>query len=318
MHLKLVFHFCDAFNQKNTTMKTKHWIHLLLVCSFTSVAIGQDFQGKAIYQTKTNVEINLDDRQISEAMKQRIRDRVKSRTEQSFELVFDRTASVYTREEKLEAPGAQGGFRMAFAGVGGGEYYKNIQDKEYANQTEMFGKMFLIKDSLTTWDWKLGTETKKIGNYLCYKATATRQVNGEMLTRMRNAMNRNNAPNQEEDKDSTAQGSSNRNSILARIEEPENLEVTAWYTPEIPVNQGPGPYWGLPGLILEVNDGRTAILCSKLVINSKEKLKIEAPKKGKQVSQEEYDAILAEKMEEMSERFRSGGGGNGARIMIRG
>ena len=106
--------------------------------------------------------------------------------------------------------------------------------------------------------------------------------------------------------------------MLARIEEPENLEVTAWYTPEIPISQGPGPYWGLPGLILEVNDGRTAILCSKLVLNSKEELNIKAPNKGKEVSQEEYNAILAEKMEEMSKRFRSGNRGNGARIMIRG
>lgn len=281
------------------------------------LAMGQEFQGKAYYQTKTNVELNLDDREISEAMKQRIRDRVKSRTEQSYELVFDRTTSMYTQEEKLDAPGTQGGFRAAFAGVGGGEFYKNIQNQEYANQTEMFGKMFLIKDSLTIWEWKLGNETKTIGNYKCYKATAVRQVNEQMVDRMRNVFNGNNNSN-EEPKDSVAQSSSNNNSILARIERPENLEIIAWYTPDIPVSQGPGPYWGLPGLILEVNDGRTAILCSKLVLNSKEKLEIQAPNKGKEVTQEEYDVILTKKMEEMSERFRSGGRGNGARIMIRG
>ncbi|MEO0901698.1 MAG: GLPGLI family protein, partial [Bacteroidota bacterium] len=195
--------------------------------------------------------------------------------------------------------------------------YKNIQNQEYANQTEMFGKMFLIKDSLTIWEWKLGNETKTIGNYKCYKATAVRQVNEQMVDRMRNVFNGNNNSN-EEPKDSVAQSSSNNNSILARIERPENLEIIAWYTPDIPVSQGPGPYWGLPGLILEVNDGRTAILCSKLVLNSKEKLEIQAPNKGKEVTQEEYDVILTKKMEEMSERFRSGGRGNGARIMIRG
>ena len=298
-------------------MKTKRLvISFVLVNCLVCAAIGQDFQGKAFYQTKTNVEINLDDREIPEAMKQRIRERVKRRTEQSFELVFDRTTSMYTQEEKLDALGTQSGPRMAFAGTGNGEYFKNIQNQEYVNQTEMFGKMFLIKDSLNTWEWKLGTETKQIGNYTCYKATATRQTNGEMMTRMRNTFNRNTNSNKGEAKDSTAQG--NGNSILARIEEPENVEVIAWYAPEISVSQGPGPYWGLPGLILEVNDGRTAILCSKLVLNSQEKLKIEAPKKGKEVSQEEYDSILAEKMEEMSERFRSGGRGNGARIMIRG
>ena len=134
---------------------TKYLFSLILVNCIVCFAMGQEFQGKAYYQTKTNVELNLDDREISEAMKQRIRDRVKSRTEQSYELVFDRTTSIYTQEEKLDTPGTQGGFRTAFAGVGGGEFYKNIQNQEYANQTEMFGKMFLIKDSLTTWEWKL-------------------------------------------------------------------------------------------------------------------------------------------------------------------
>nr|WP_299339746.1 GLPGLI family protein [Allomuricauda sp.] len=300
-------------------MKTViHGICLLLVSCSTYVAFGQDFQGKAYYQTKTNFEVNLDNREISEAMKQRIRERMKSRLEQSFELLFDRTTSIYTREEKLDAPGTQGGVRMAFAGMGGGEFYKDVQSQRYANQTEMFGKVFLIKDSLTTWEWKLGAETKKIGNYVCYKATATRQVNEEIMTRMRNAIEGNNETKGEETKDSIAESGTNNNSMLARIEEPENVEITAWYTPEIPVSQGPGPYWGLPGLILEVNDGRTAILCSKLVLNSQEKLKIKAPNKGKEVSQEEYNRILAEKMEEMSERFRSGGRGNGGRIMIRG
>ncbi|MEM9075656.1 MAG: GLPGLI family protein [Bacteroidota bacterium] len=297
-------------------MKTKRlFISLLLLNFFLSSAMGQDFQGKAYYKTKTNVDLNLDNREISEAMKQRIMERVKSRTEQSFELTFDRTTSVYTQEEKLDSPGNQGGMRMAFAGVGGGEYYKNIQSQEYANQTEMFGKMFLIKDSLTTWEWKLGSETKKIGNYTCYKATAARQVNEEIESRMRNAFRGPNSPRDGETKDSTAQG--NNNSMLARIES-LNSEITVWYTPDIPVSQGPGPYWGLPGLIMEVNDGRTAILCSKLVLNPEDKLKIEAPNKGKVVDQEEYDEILAKKMEEMSERFRSNGRGNGARIMIRG
>ncbi|PRX57821.1 GLPGLI family protein [Flagellimonas meridianipacifica] len=298
-------------------MKTKRLvISLILLNCLMCAALAQDFQGKAFYQTKTNVEVNLDDREIPEAMKQRIRERIKNRTEQSFELEFDRTTSVYTQEKKLEAPGTQSGVRMAFAGMGGGEYYKNIQNQTYANQTEMFGKMFLIKDSLNTWEWKLGAETKQIGNYTCYKATAIRQMDEEMVTRMRRVFDGNTDSSKEKTKDSTSQG--NGNSILARIEEPENVEIIAWYAPEIPVSQGPGPYWGLPGLILEVNDGRTAILCSKLVLNSQEKLKIEAPSKGKEVTQEEYDRILAEKMEEMSERFRSGGRGNGARIMIRG
>jgi GLPGLI family protein len=42
----------------------------------------------------------------------------------------------------------------------------------------------------------------------------------------------------------------------------------------------------LPGLILEVNDGKTVILCSKVVLNSKTKAEIKAPTKGKEISKE--------------------------------
>ena len=96
-------------------------------------------------------------------------------------------------------------------------------------------------------------------------------------------------------------------------EMPKEIVITAWYSPEIPVNQGPENYWGLPGLILEVNDGKTSILCSKIVLNSKDKVEIKAPTKGKQVTQKEYDEIVKNKMEEMKEMY-GGRGGRGGRF----
>lgn len=77
------------------------------------------------------------------------------------------------------------------------------------------------------------------------------------------------------------------------------VTITAWYAIEIPISQGPSKYWGLPGLILEVNDGKTTILCSKMVLNTKEKLEIKPPKNGKKVTQKEFDTIVEEKMKEI-------------------
>ena len=95
---------------------------------------------------------------------------------------------------------------------------------------------------------------------------------------------------------------------MDQIELPKEITITAWYTPEIPVSQGPEGYWGLPGLILEVNDGKITILCSKIVLNPKEKAEIQAPSNGKEVSQKEYDEIVTKKMEEMSEMNNGRGG----------
>ncbi len=289
-----------------------------------SPGFAQDFQGKATYFSKTTVDLNLDGRQISEAQKQRIKERVKNFSEQTYELTFDKTTSLYEQEEKLEAPSAsqdraRGGFRMFAAGADG-KYYKNVQDQQYLNQIELFGKQFLIKDSLNQWEWELGSETKKIGNYTCYKATAVTQPDSTSFERLRRMARRGRGrqgQQQERDSTSTAKDSTRNNVLFAGFGEPQEITITAWYTPEIPISQGPGPYWGLPGLILEVNNGRTALLCSKIVLNTADKEEIKAPSKGKEVTQAEYDEILQKKMEEMSERFRAGnrrGGGNAIRI----
>lgn len=305
--------------------KAKRFLTLFaLAFGLCSTIQAQDFQGKAVYMSKTKMEFNLEGRNIPAAQREMIEKRMKEFSEKTFELDFDRTGSIYQEQAKLETPGAGGGgggFRMAFAGGGGGIYYKNIQEKGFKNQTELFGKIFLISDSLNQWDWKLGSETKKIGNYTCYKATAIRKRDTTMMERFRRMARRGRRGQGENaaQKDSVQKDSTDNNSLLSRIEkEPTEDTITAWFTPEIPVSQGPGPYWGLPGLILEVSDGRTALLCTKITLNPEDKKAIAAPKKGKVVTQEEYNEIMADKMEEMSERFRGGNRRGGNTIRIRG
>ena len=165
------------------------------------------------------------------------------------------------------------------------------------------GKEFLVKDTLAKLKWKMETETKKIGNYTCYKATAQQAVSKSDFRNFRRK-------SKDENNDKKEEKSTN---FMDNLELPKEVTITAWYTPEIPINQGPENYWGLPGLILEVNNGKTTILCSKVVMNNKDKKEIKAPNKGKVVTQNEYDEIVTKKMEEMKEMYKSqGGGGQGA------
>ncbi len=86
--------------------------------------------------------------------------------------------------------------------------------------------------------------------------------------------------------------------------------VTAWYSSEIPVNNGPSHYGQLPGMILEldVDDGQSHIVATEISLNNLADDAINPPKKGKKVSQEEYDKIAEEKEKEMEEEFGKGGG----------
>ncbi|MFD2827995.1 GLPGLI family protein [Leeuwenhoekiella polynyae] len=256
-------------------------------------AQAQKFDGGiATYQSKTSFDMNnFGGREMSEQMKKQIAERMKSRLEKTFTLSFSKDESIYEEEEKLEAPGAGGGMRFMGGGFSQGGIYKNIADDVYARQNELMGKTFLVKDTLAKLDWKLEKESKMIGQYAAFKATAVRKTEQnpwEALRRNRNAQ-----------ADTTA------------TEAPKEMVITAWYTPQIPVSQGPDEYWGLPGLILEVNAGPTVILCNKIVINPQSGLEIEMPGKGDEVSREEYEKIVAEKTKEMSERMGGGRGGFG-------
>lgn len=72
------------------------------------------------------------------------------------------------------------------------------------------------------------------------------------------------------------------------------VEVIAWYTPQIPVNFGPMIYNGLPGLILDLDDGIVHFRTAKLELNPKKGIKIKPLKKGKRVSEIEFNKMSEE------------------------
>ena len=285
-----------------------------LMLVFTQVQAQKDFQGMAVYESKTQAP-KLDgirtNRDITPEMQKSMEERMKKMLEKTFILNFDKSASVYKEEEKLDAPGTQGGgmriMMNSFMG-GGGNFYKDVKTKTYTVDKEFMGKEFLVVDSLPKLNWKMEAETKQIGGYTCYKATAVKEASKSDFRNFRPKNNEDKKP--EEKKDEKKTSAETKTNFEDHFEMPKEVVVTAWYSPEIPVNQGPENYWGLPGLILEVNDGRTTILCSKIVLNSKEKVEIKPSKKGKVISQKDYDETVIKKMEEFREMNRSRDGGS--------
>jgi len=264
---------------------------------------AQEFQGIAYYQSKTTMDMSSwgGGRELSEQQKKQISERMKSFLEKTYVLTFNKSESLYKEEEVLEAPGRGGGWgSMMGNSFSAGPQYKNVKDKEFLQDQEFFGKQFLIKEELQGLDWKMGSETKQIGNYTCYNATATKEVDQFDWRSMRRR--RGNDSEKKKDSASTEKAKAD-DDIMNEIEVPKTIEVIAWYTPEIPINQGPAEYWGLPGLILEVSADRTTILCSKIVMNPEEKELIEAPDKGQEVTKKEYNEIITKKMQEMRDMY---------------
>ncbi|OYU84283.1 MAG: GLPGLI family protein [Flavobacterium sp. BFFFF2] len=307
----------------------KKWFLLLLPILGWAQA---DFQGMAVYESKTSIsEFKKrfeNNKEITPEMRTMMEERMKKTFEKTFILHFDKSTSTYKEDEKLDTPGQNGGggfrFMTSMMGVGG-TYYKNIKSKTYTVDREFMSKEFLIQDSLPKLQWKLEQETKEIGGYTCLKATAVRAASQSDFRnfRMRNRDKDKTTEEKKDAKNAATDGKTaadkkpegeKKTNFMDEVEMPKKITITAWYSPEIPISQGPESYWGLPGLILEVSDGKTVVLCSKLVLNAKDKAVIKAPTNGKVVSQKEYDDIVVKKMEEWRE-MNPGGPGRGGSHM---
>jgi GLPGLI family protein len=286
----------------------KSILTLILTLVTITTFSQSNFQGKATYMSKTTFDVNNFGRpggpKMTEARKKEIAIRMKPMLEKTYFLTFDKTSSTYKEDEKLAAPSSGGGSRFMGMMGGSGVKYKNTKDKFALESTEFFGKKFLVSDEMKDLEWELGDETKKIGNYTCFKATLVKDLDPLDFA---------NRGRRNDNKDAEKKDPSNESKSSKEIEKPKQIVVTAWYTPQIPVSNGPGEYWGLPGLILEINSGRTTILCTEVVINPAEKEEIKAPSKGKKIKREDYKIIVKKKMEEMRERFKNRRGNRGGR-----
>ncbi|WP_299114403.1 GLPGLI family protein [uncultured Winogradskyella sp.] len=291
-------------------------ITLLIIILCTGLfSFAQDFQGKAYYMSKTTVDLDQwGGREMTPERRKEIEARMKNFLEKEYILTFNKTESIYKEDEKLEAPGSGRGFGGFGSSFTGGPKYKNVKTQEVVQDQEFFGKQFLIKDELKGLEWKMGTETKQIGQYTCFKATAIKIVDKFDWRSMRRRGRGPKGDDKKKEGDKMVKDSTKvAEDPMSEIEVPKTIEVVAWYTPQIPINQGPDDYWGLPGLILEVNADRTTILCTKIVMNPDEKEDIEQPKKGEEVTQAKYNEIITKKMKEMREMYGGRRGRDGRR-----
>lgn len=144
--------------------------------------------------------------------------------------------------------------KMNYAKIMGGNgiFYTDKNADKILDQKEAYGELFLV--SMPKPQWSLTQETKTIGKYLCYKAT-------------------------------TEQEAETRDGKIVK-------KITAWYTPEIPINYGPKNFYGLPGLILELEIMGKEMLfrATNINLSPTKEIKIKKPTRGKKLSLQEFEA----------------------------
>ncbi len=251
---------------------------------------SQELYGKAEYQSKyiskeQNETSNENETKIEE-FERAWQDGIKKETEKKYLLTFNSEECLYEQIQELEKPGNPSknsiSISVSISGYSDNKYI-NFKENRKVTESEILGKQFLIIDELKCQEWKLLNETKKIGEFECYKAETIIKVSENELKEYEDYLKK------EQVKPS-----------LFKLEKPKDQIITAWYTSEIPISFGPNNFCGLPGLILEINDGNLVILCTKITLKKEEKTKIKEPKRGKKVTQKEFNAIELKKMKSLN------------------
>ena len=140
---------------------------LTILFSFISIlSFAQNNEGIIIYEDKFNIHMSLSPEM--EAMKDRIPE---FRTSEKI-LTFKGNEALYTKYESEEKKPAEFSRRRGFRWGGDdvNEFYTNTGDNTSVDRKTFFGKEFLIEGEREKLAWKITTEQKQVGSYLCQKA----------------------------------------------------------------------------------------------------------------------------------------------------
>ncbi|GGW51923.1 GLPGLI family protein [Arenibacter certesii] len=234
---------------------------LFLVINSINFIHSQNLKAKITYQATLNNE-DFYSRLVKDSTRTQVErdaeiNAISSSSPMNFHLFISGTEGLYQAEYDLPTKRSLG-YKPNRTGIFARHdniYYTNLETKE------KFYQSFWSKEVLVDLDkvnWKLTQESKKIENYMCYKAIA--DLESQNIPQMK---------------------------LIG--------QVVAWYTPEIPTSFGIQKFNGLPGLTLELitdyDKGKVYYTATKIELNPEEEINIKKPK-GKKVSEQEYVELI--------------------------
>jgi len=164
--------------------------------------------------------------------------------------------SVFQEKKSLKVETSTNPIRSFASSYGGtrGTFFVNPKDSVYLNMREFSGAFFKVK--IEPKKWKIHSdEHKYVNKYKCIKATTVDTV-------------------------------VNPKGVFTYI-------VVAWFSPELPGIYGPAGYFGLPGLILELHNGKMSLEANELDFDTKKEKPFDIDdERGKLVTEKQYDSIV--------------------------
>lgn len=222
----------------------KKIVIIILFTGWFNKISSQSQLGKAYYSITSNFKLNkVDEKQ--KLVFDKILDKNESKGKNEFILSFNKGKSLFYAENSLEI----GKNKIDLTSIKSkiiGKIYMDYVNKISIQEKEKFGEIFNIRKVIEIKKWIITKETRKFGEYTCFKA------------------------------------------ILNDNKTKKN-ETIAWFAPSIPLNIGPLGYYGLPGLIVVLEEDVFLFTLKRIEFLKNNTISI--PTKGKKVSDIEYDSI---------------------------
>jgi len=249
---------------------------LRLLCAgflITTGLVAQQKTGIVFYERKQNLHRNVNEEMRAMIPVYRVT---------KLMLLFTDQQSLFKAVPIDEAPdpfNTRSGSLLKLSG-GNLETYFSFGQNKKLTAAELFGDAYLINDTIKMQKWSLSEETKTIAGFICKKAIATTKSFRQSV-RIMDAGNTRGQQTPPEPKQ-------------------VDTEVIAWYAEDLQSPAGPENYLGLPGVILEldIDKGATTFLATA-VQPLKDLSQIKEPKKGKKVTQDEYNKEMKRMIENM-------------------
>lgn len=232
---------------------------LSIIFFFNLITYAQKDSGIITYKVYNVSNEGHKDADVNDFLKRTNDDLVKL----EFELSFNAEESLFIVKDALDIDDNSYFRNMALAMAGASNRIWYTSSEKLIMQYNFMNKLFLVEKDKNSIDWQLSKETKKIGDYLCYKATCILDNIG-------------------------SKG-------LAK------KKVEVWYTNDIPIPLGPVGLVGLPGLILEANFFKVSYVASNIKIQKGEMIKIIKPEKGERMTETDFFNLAVGKVKEYKE-----------------
>jgi len=238
--------------------------YLIVVVSSTITVKAQSVAGTASYEVRMKQAPQAN---IPEEDQKKLPPQVQLQLQaslagaiQAYELQFNGPVALYHEAPRQESGDSQMSVRTSVEGSAR-NVYRDLAAKTQTDIPSLDGVTYRITEPLQPQQWKLVNESRTIAGHVCLKATRP----GSPVRRITNG------------KEETLPAA----------------DIVAWYAPDIEAGHGPAHYYGLPGLILQVDEGFRTINCTGVLLEKGKAPAIPAPKGGTVIDNKEFLKLQA-------------------------